>query len=742
MTTHEHFLDGCRPRPLASYLKALGLLRLVGEQSDSSALGGWRGDRFTLCTALDRPSLERFLLTQYRPTPIVAPWNGGSGFHPKDNKKAIDLISLSKTPRLESYRTTITQSRCVLSELQINEKATGKEKAELLEACRGALPDSALDWLDAAFLLTNDGPKYPPLLGTGGNDGRLDFTNNFMQRVLDVFDPEHGKATPGSATLLRSSLFDGHTAALVRAAIGQFMPANAGGANSERGFEGPALINPWDFVLMLEGAVVFAAAAVRRMEQDTSGALSYPFTVRPVGTGYASSSDSDETSTRAETWMPIWTRLSSASEIRALLAEGRARVGRRSARSGLDFARAIAGLGVDRGITAFQRFGFQVRNGLSYLAVPLNRLPVQPQPQAGLLHELDDWLDSFRRRASASNSTAPASATRALRQLESAILELCQRADALRVQQVLIGLGRCERVMASRRRWTQDSHLRPVPALSPEWLRASDDGSAELRLASSLASVWGAYTGAGGRPMAIPIRRQFEPVVTWKAEGRLQVQWDFDAGRDVVWQPSHLETALNLVLQRRLLRGLQNGAPAYPDRGWSAGLGDIVEFIEGRVDEALLQDLIWGCILVDWTRVSVDQLPQRSRLRSPMPGAFYSILKLCFAGGCSGRPKGDTSETEDSAQIPIVPQIHRLAAAGRGGASMEQAVRRLRASGRPPAVRPFQVGGDLARRSAAALLFPIADQDRRLLAKLVLRPEGLDDDSAIAPTETREGATG
>ena len=29
-----------------------------------------------------------------------------------------------------------------------------------------------------------DGPKYPPLLGTGGIDGRLDFSNNFMQSVV------------------------------------------------------------------------------------------------------------------------------------------------------------------------------------------------------------------------------------------------------------------------------------------------------------------------------------------------------------------------------------------------------------------------------------------------------------------------------------------------------------------------------------------------------------------------------
>jgi CRISPR-associated protein Csx17 len=35
----EHVLGGCRPVPLASYLKALGVLRLVSEQADPNAGG-------------------------------------------------------------------------------------------------------------------------------------------------------------------------------------------------------------------------------------------------------------------------------------------------------------------------------------------------------------------------------------------------------------------------------------------------------------------------------------------------------------------------------------------------------------------------------------------------------------------------------------------------------------------------------------------------------------------------------
>ena len=73
-------LAGCAPVPLAHYLKALGILRLVAEQADPTAAGCWQRDTFVLHSALDRDALLDFFLHRYQPTPILAPWNGGSGF--------------------------------------------------------------------------------------------------------------------------------------------------------------------------------------------------------------------------------------------------------------------------------------------------------------------------------------------------------------------------------------------------------------------------------------------------------------------------------------------------------------------------------------------------------------------------------------------------------------------------------------------------------------------------------------
>ena len=59
---YVHQLDGCAPTPLAHYLKALGILRLVAEQADLDARGWWDGDRFRLATKLNREEIEAFFV--------------------------------------------------------------------------------------------------------------------------------------------------------------------------------------------------------------------------------------------------------------------------------------------------------------------------------------------------------------------------------------------------------------------------------------------------------------------------------------------------------------------------------------------------------------------------------------------------------------------------------------------------------------------------------------------------------
>ena len=66
-------LPGCRPEPLLSYLKALGIFRLVVEQADDTTRAAWEDDVFALYTTLTEAELVAFFIHRYHPTPIVVP---------------------------------------------------------------------------------------------------------------------------------------------------------------------------------------------------------------------------------------------------------------------------------------------------------------------------------------------------------------------------------------------------------------------------------------------------------------------------------------------------------------------------------------------------------------------------------------------------------------------------------------------------------------------------------------------
>jgi CRISPR-associated protein Csx17 len=166
---NEIVLEGCRPIPLAAYLEALGVLRLTAEQADPTVRAWWEGDRFRLRTVLNRDELVRFLLYDYRPTPIIAPWNGGSGFYPKDAKDGISALHASTLTRFAAYREAIDLGKRLIRERKLNERPADQAKGELIAALRAEASVELVGWIDAAIALTLDRTAFPPLLGTGGN---------------------------------------------------------------------------------------------------------------------------------------------------------------------------------------------------------------------------------------------------------------------------------------------------------------------------------------------------------------------------------------------------------------------------------------------------------------------------------------------------------------------------------------------------------------------------------------------
>lgn len=637
-----------------------------------------------LRSSLGEREILEFLLHRYAPTPVVAPWNGGSGFHPGDNRAGIVAIEGTEDPRFGAYRRAIAVSRRVLADLGLTGKPPKEEKLPLLAALRSDLGDDALAWFDAALVLTADGPKFPPLLGTGGNDGRLDFTNNQMQRLSELL---LAATTDEAAGWLRSCLFGDPAPRLQKgSAIGQFNPAAAGGANAGPGFDRAALVNPWQYVLMIEGSLLFAAAASRRLESTEQGTLTFPFCVRTSGSGYASAARSDEENTRNEIWVPLWRAPARIREISALLTEGRAKVGGRSAATGVDFARALATFGTDRGIDEFARYGFYIRNGLGHMATPLGRWRPRRNESVDLISQLDVWRDQFRRSA---RDGAPASVVRAHGALEDAILGMCRDVTPRAVAEVLAALGGAEATLTRSMQHTATTSVHPVPPLTSVWLAAADEGTPEYRLAASLASI-------GIREHLVPVR--------WARP----FAWQTDDDGRTVWSDCDLVRNLVATLRRRELELARGGsAPTWATR--NAALGDVAAFIEGSIDEGRLERLLRGLSLVD---------PRHGGFAAPLepraphrPPALFAALAIVI----SRRPVSGV-------ELPSTPGLVARAAAGDAAGAVALAVRRLRGAGLVTIFDNLHDPAERTRRAAAALLFPLAARDIASLAETVLRP--------------------
>lgn len=791
----DHRLDGCTSTPLASYLKALGILRLIsspdnnvtGRAADPHARGWWENECFHLRTVLSSEALQRFFLEEYAPSPIIAPWNGGSGFYPKDNRDGFDpLIGMTVAKRFSAISEAIRSAVVTIKQQGLKEKPTpGDAKKILVAALRAKLPDRALHWLDATLALSGRSLAYPQLLGTGGIDGHLDFTNNFMRRLVArgaaaLFDPVSGSPSETARSLLPNALFAAASLGLSGGSPGQFAPGTAGGPNASTGYKAGGEVNPWDFVMMLEGASAFAGAASRRHQGSAASGASFPFTVRAVGAGWGGVDAADEADARAEFWAPLWGRPARFCEIDGLLAEGRAVLNGRTARDGVDFARAAASLGVSRGFSEFERFGFLQRFGKAYLATPLGRRSSASSPGAMLIADLDTggWLERVRRIGR--KQEEPAAARRAIKQLEDAMFGLTTPSPSPdRVQTALVALGRCVEWLAISPSGREGVNA-PPPRLSSYWIQRADDGTPEFRVAAAVAGLGlpaptpvarGAPAGSTDTPALVPTTDAYDdstasnspdcmgiglPMATHFAPvdearffqgmslSRHRAWVAEDAPSTVVWSAGGLVSNLLAVMERRMVEATMRGFQDKPFAGaaWTHA-EDIAIFIDGDFEDercaALVRGLVWAAPAKLQRRKLSATAPSR------MPPFAYAALKPIFSTNAALRRVG---ALDGAARMPVPPGLlTRLRAAGRSmdGSMIGEAVRtaldRARSSGlRSPfdlatAHRGAAIGaGTRAHRLAASLLIPIDDRDLSALLSRAYSSAVRDDETPMEDT--------
>ncbi len=657
-------LIGCTAEPLGSYLKALAVLRLVAEQEDAEARGWWSPACFCLESRLDPEALVEFFLRRYAPTPILAPWNGGSGFYPKDRKVGIEAIHHSSDDRFAVYRAAIQFAR-EIPQVKLEKGATAAEEDErrgqILRDCRNGLPDRCVDWLDAAVGISAEGKRaFAPILGTGGNEGRLDYTNNFMESLAGLLIAPDRK-TP-VAGLLANALFGTDTEGLAEGAVGQYDPGKAGGFNQGPGIANTSPANPWNFILTLEGAVAWAGGLYRRQGVAFRSFLCSPFTVRVSAVGYGSASANDDALARAEIWAPIWERPTRYLEFKALLREGRADIDSKPAHNGLEFAQAACMLGVDRGIAGFVRYNLLKRRGDSYIALPSGRFQVRELPEAALVRQLTPLLDEIDRQM----KDVPAGYESLRRRVDEAIYALLLRGRRDNLRDVAAAVGRLY-----RRILTTGKSVRVSRRLSQEWLIQLAD-CPEARIAAAVAGIW--HPDVGG------FRNHLD-----------------QTSAQFAWSGTGLTERMTRTLERRVMLAEALGSKHNPlGSAYRANVQDAVLFLEESMDEEGIEDLLFAFTLVDWRKT----LPIQSTSEHGVEvWPVYALLKQLFLPNSIHAPDGDVYLTGDLNVLAALAS-NNVAQAAR------VAVRRLQNAGLRPIEADYLAGFD-GMRLAACLLIPV-----------------------------------
>ncbi|MDD4650432.1 MAG: type I-U CRISPR-associated protein Csx17, partial [Desulfoplanes sp.] len=567
-----------------------------------------------------------------------------------------------------------------------------------------------------AVIITGDGSlAYPALTGTGWNDGHLDFTNNYMQNLCLLFDMH---STEGIPTFQTPQLV--HGAFFIEAApgldsdraIGQFFPGAVGGANGTSGFSAKSLVNPFDFVLMLEGCLCFSASVNRMFSSKKIPQAAAPFAVRSAAVGFGSGASADE-SARGEQWMPLWEKPLSYQSLIQFMGEGRSQCNRKTSQRPFDFAMSVARLGVTRGITEFQRFGFIERNGQANLATPLGRWKVESQPNQHLLDEITPWLDTLRRTSRDKN--APARIVRASRTCDEALMSCCRSGhDPNHWLRMLTALGDAEAQLVGSPKTVSDpkKNLRPLPLLSSGWVLAADTGKPELRLALALA-LQGGFKSNGKPDWTTTIRHHFVPLDV--SSYRFAPSSDAYAWKNELIGATDLERTARGIVHRRLIQQKTTGTfPLGPTSHATTFFSDLLAFLEHRTDDALILSLVRPLMAI--RKPSGLQTLSRP-LNDTKAGdlAIYALLKLCHL-------PWPIPVSEHGIAVRTDPAIFARLQAGDLHQAVAIAVRRLKASGLRPHIETAMGTEPESYRLAAALAFPLSPSQTKTCALSLTKP--------------------
>ena len=693
---NEHQLYGCRDIPLSNYLKALGIFTILArEHPETKAC--WKNGVFVIYSNLSKKEIIDFMMDDYKPVPVINPlsWNK----YKTTTKDVKSMLGSKFGHRLEPYRKTLDDLDGIFKEFMViyglkkikKEDIDKVKKLTLLKLCRNRLQDNIIPIFDAVGIAGENACSFAPILGTGFNDGAFDMVENFIKHIGNIFDPE-GKIK--SKKWLHMSMYDsvmsdeieGDAAPLIEGTSMGHNTNAVGGSNSGYGFDGTSILNPWDYILMIEGTVLFAGSMSKQLSSSIDGKAVFPFSAGTSNAGYPTSSNEEKNegnSTRGEMWMPIWESPASYREVRHVFGEGRAQFGNRYARTGTEFARAAVTLGTERKISQFRRFCIMKRKGKAYLTINAGKIQVKNRLAAGLLEDVDRWYERMDRTRSKNTARLDV----LMKKYDECVMKFCSIGRKKDLQQILICIGKLEKYASIV------AELEPLRILRAEWIEECYDGTAEFRLAASLASIYD--KGIGG------IRKNLEDVVDGKWGPK------YEKSPSCVWNENgDMLKNMVQVLRRRCLDGKISKCDTAPINGKIyAGKSDIIQFLYGKLDAGKIGDLILPLSMTDMRNINVT--PWKNEIDViPVPEA-YGIIKMLYP-------------SKRREKIPYEMSVLNSLSAGRINDAYSKASYILHAHGMSPlrhskkrgAARNTTISDIVKKHLAASLLFPISDEDR------------------------------
>jgi CRISPR-associated protein Csx17 len=718
-------LGGCTAVTLSGYLQALGLLRVLACQEDPGTHLHWERHTAVLTTTLTAGQLGAWLTDGYAPSPVISPWNAGSGFAGNGKSPAAEQVLQdfreASHPRFRALREAIEAGDQVVARGRALGWGGGTFWAEdhkpgVIRLCRAAFPDDALPWLDAAVTLTSNDLQFSPLAGTGGNLGRQDLSATFVQRLALVVGPAAGKTR--SLAWAQSALFGGEDVPYVREAVGQYDPGRAGGILSSPGekADDAGFANPWSSILALEGTLLFASAVTRRLGAAAdNGAM--PFLTRATAAGHASAASGEKV--KGEQWVPLWPRPASLPEVEHLIGEGRAQWRGRQARTSLEFTMAAAALGVDRGVSAFRRFVIAQRLGQNPLAVDAGCVTVRRHPEERLLREPYDWIRRLRA------GWLPAGIASGARLVEAEMFAAMAGGGPQSLRRFVIEFGRLHASVA--RSGAVRKRVSPFAARrAADWLAALPDDP-ELWVAAGFASLRDPQPAGEGLSTRVLLERIRERQVPGQ---RPQLEWAPSALTGLDLHGATLARALAEAHRRRVIAARRPAEPGtlpqdLPAVGlrtaYLAGLtlpaALVGSYALGWLDDALIAEYLNGLLALGcrtttdaaWAEAWQGQAASHPLLAALMP--FYATGPMSVQP--LGRAGQDPPPPHEVNLLPAPAWAGRLIASHLDGVAAD-ALLRLRLAGCPPVMTPtdltvMRVDGT---RLAGALLLRVPSRTR------------------------------